>query len=126
MLAWASALLGDGDRAVRAMEESERLSAEEDILNFVYTHMVRARLAHNDGDLDAAENWARSALECAYRTQGANQRGDANLELARVLAARGRLDEAVKSARTALELFERRDDRPRIEQARAALEAIDG
>jgi tetratricopeptide (TPR) repeat protein len=126
MLAWASALLGDGDRAVRAMEESERLSAEEDILNFVYTHMVRARLAHNDGDLDAAENWARSALECAYRTQGANQRGDANLELARVLAARGRLDEAVKSARTALELFERRDDRPRIEQARAALEAIGG
>ena len=42
MLAWANALLGDRDGATSAMKEAERLSAAEDVLNFVYTHLVRS------------------------------------------------------------------------------------
>ena len=124
MLAWANALLGDREAAISAVEEAERLSAAEDVLNFIYTHMVRSTLALTDGDLDAAERWARSARERAYRTQGSDQRGGADLQLARVLAARGRLKEAAQAARAALDIFERKGDRPRSEQARAELEAL--
>jgi tetratricopeptide (TPR) repeat protein len=124
MLAWANALLGDREAASSAVEKAERLSAAEDALNFIYTHMVRSMLALTDGDLEGAERWARSAHEWAYRTQGADQRGNADLQLARVLAARGRRDEAVQAAHAALELFEHREDQPRISQARAQLDAL--
>ncbi|MGN6169359.1 MAG: ATP-binding protein, partial [Solirubrobacteraceae bacterium] len=124
MLAWANALLGDREAAISAVEEAERLSAAEDVLNFIYTHMVRSTLALTDGDLDAAERWARSARDWAYRAQGADQRGGAELQLARVLAARGRLEQATEAAHAALDVFEHRGDRPRSAQARAALEAL--
>jgi tetratricopeptide (TPR) repeat protein len=124
MLAWANALIGDRDAAISAMEQAERLSAAEDVLNFIYTHMVRSSLALAEGKLDAAERWARSALDLAYRTQGADQRGDANLQLGRVLAAQGQFEEAANAARAAVDIFEHRGDRPRTEQARAELEAL--
>ena len=85
---------------------------------------MRSQLALADADLDAAERWARSALDHASRTQGADQRGAANLQLARVLSAQGHPKEAVKAASAALDVFERRGDRPRTEQARAELEAL--
>jgi tetratricopeptide (TPR) repeat protein len=124
MLAFANALLGDREAATSAVEEAEPLSAAEDALNFIYTHMVRSALALTDGDLDAAERWARTARDIAYRTQGADQRGGANLQLARALAAQGRLEEAVEVARAALDVFERRGDLPRSAQARAELAAL--
>jgi class 3 adenylate cyclase/tetratricopeptide (TPR) repeat protein len=124
MLAWASALLGDREGALAAVELAERFGAAEDILNFVYTHQTRSALALGEGDLDAAERWARSARGYAYQADLYWCRGEAELQLSRVLAARGRREAAADAVRAALELYERKGDRPRAEQARAQLQAL--
>ena len=51
--------------------------------------------------------------------------GDAELELARVLSARGKTREAIASSRKALELFTAKGDLPRARQAEAALSELD-
>lgn len=48
-------------------------------------------------------------------------RGEAFLQLARVLSALGRRDEALLEGRRALEEFERKGDRPSAATARALL-----
>ena len=60
--------LGDPDGARVAIALSDDLGGEDDLLNVVITHAVRARLALADGDHDAAERWARSAVEHAFST----------------------------------------------------------
>jgi tetratricopeptide (TPR) repeat protein len=124
MLAWANALRGDREGALAAVELAEELSAPEDILNFIYTHQVRSALALADRDLDAAERWARSALDYALATNLYASVGEAQLQFSRVMAARGRIKEAEDAARAAVDIFERKGDRPRSEQARAELEAL--
>ncbi|HZO77470.1 MAG TPA: adenylate/guanylate cyclase domain-containing protein [Solirubrobacteraceae bacterium] len=124
MLAWANALRGDREGALAAAELAEELSAPEDVLNFIYTHQARSALALAEGDLDAAERWARSALDYATPTDLYQSLGEAQLQLGRVMAARGSLKEAAEAARAALDIFERKGDRPRTEHARAELEAL--
>jgi tetratricopeptide (TPR) repeat protein len=124
LLAWARTLAGECDGAVAAVELAEGLSAAEDILNFVYTHQARSQLASVDGDLDAAERWARSAFDYAYQTELYMCRGTANQQLSRVLAARGRSDEAISAARAALEIYARKGDRPCAAQAQAQFDAL--
>ena len=124
MLAWANALRGDREGALAAVALAEELSAPEDILNFIYTHQVRSALALAERDLDAAERWARSALDYALTTNLYASVGQAQLQFSRVMAARGRIKEAEDAARAAVDVFERKGDRPRSEQARAELEAL--
>ena len=107
-----------------AVALAEELSAPEDILNFIYTHQVRSALALAERDLDAAERWARSALDYALTTNLYASVGQAQLQFSRVMAARGRTKEAEDAARAAVDIFERKGDRPRSEQARAELEAL--
>jgi tetratricopeptide (TPR) repeat protein len=109
--------LGDRDRARAAIESSDELGGEDDLLNIVITHAVRARLALSDGDLDAAERWARSAVERAFKTDNTFLQGNAQLALARVLSTLRRRDEASSNARAALELFQVKGDRPRADRA---------
>ena len=71
-----------------------------------------------------AERWARSALEYALRTDFIVPQGETRLDLARVLEAAGRPDEAAVEARAALELFEHKGDQPRTAEARTFLAAI--
>ena len=51
-------------------------------------------------------------------------RGDAELELSRVLRAQGNTREAREDARTALRLFTAKSDHPRVRQAQAALNGL--
>ncbi len=71
--------LGDRDGARAAIELSDELGGEDDLLNIVITHAVRARLALADGDLNAAERWARSAVEHAFSTDNTFLQGNAQL-----------------------------------------------
>ncbi len=73
---------------------TDELSADVDLINFAITHRVRSALALGDGDLEAAQGWARSAIEYAYEADFPVPRADARLQLARVLAALERLQEA--------------------------------
>jgi class 3 adenylate cyclase/DNA-binding winged helix-turn-helix (wHTH) protein len=116
--------LGNRDDARAAIELSDELGGEDDVLNVVTTHAVRARLALADGDLDAAERWARSAVEHAFSTDNTFLQGNARFALAGVLSTLQRRDEASSNARAALELFQVKGDRPRADRARELLDKL--
>ena len=117
-------LLGDRAAAQRAIEFSDRLTSPVDEINPIVTHRVRARLALAEDDPEAAERWARSAVEKAFRTEFVVQQGKAKLELARVLSALGRREQASSEARAALDRFAAKGDRPGARTAEALLEEL--
>jgi tetratricopeptide (TPR) repeat protein len=124
-IAEAHLLLGHRAEALAAVEESDSLSAEEDVLNFAATHAVRARLALAEGDAEAAERWARSAVEFAFRTDFARIRGEALLELAQVLRELGRPREAAIEARRARDVHARKGFLPGLAAAESVLRELD-
>ena len=111
--------------ARRAVDLAERLSAPEDVLNFAITHRARARFALSDGNVEGAIRWGRSAVAYALRTDMLEVRADATFDLARVLEAAGRRDDAVRDARVALELFTAKGHRPGMDRAQALLAALE-
>jgi len=124
VLARAHEQLGDGKNARAAVELAEQLSAPDDIVNYAITHPVRARLALADGDRAAAERWARSGVEQALKTDFLVIRGEALLELARVLCEQGSQHEASAEARRSLEAFEAKGAIVGARQAAALLEQL--
>ncbi len=124
MLAIVHASLGETDAALRAIDLAEQLGDPKDDLTYSMTYLARARLALAGGDDDAAERCARTAVERASKTDCAFPQGEAELELGHVLHAQGNTREAREHARTALELFTAKRDRPRVRQARAALKGL--
>jgi hypothetical protein len=122
LLAQANERAGDYGAAFAAVEFAEELSEPQDVLNYAITHGVRARLALAEGDGDAAERWARSAA--SVLTDYLGFQGQAKLDLARVLLALGRRDEAASEAHAALDLFLAKGDRPGLDQTRELLDEI--
>jgi tetratricopeptide (TPR) repeat protein len=124
MLARVYELSGDQDKARGALEVAEQLSAPDDAINYAITHEVRARLALTNGRHEAAERWARSAVEHAMRTDWLGVQADARLALAYVLSGCGRPDAAAREAHAALELFDHKGDRPGSRVAQALLDEL--
>jgi class 3 adenylate cyclase len=116
--------LGDRDATEAAIGLSEQLGVPEDIINFTITHRVRAELALADGNLQEAEQWARSAVDYAFRTDYYDSHATTLLTLARVLAQSGTTEQAAAEARAALALMEAKGDKPRAAQARAMLAGL--
>jgi DNA-binding SARP family transcriptional activator/class 3 adenylate cyclase len=123
-LAQAYWRLGNAPAAVAAIDLSEELGGPEDVVNLIITHGVRARLALADRDREAAERWARSAVDHASRTDDPVDQANTKLDLARVLAALERPEEATPQARAALDLFLTKGDRPGADQTRALLDEL--
>jgi class 3 adenylate cyclase/DNA-binding SARP family transcriptional activator len=123
-LAQAYSRLGNNAAATAAIELSEEFGSTDDILNLIITHQARARLALAEGEGEAAQSWARSAVEYASRTDDLNHRANAKLDLARVLAALERPEAAIPEARAALDLFLTKGDRPGGDQTRALLDDL--
>ncbi|MGD0982108.1 MAG: hypothetical protein ABR946_11615, partial [Solirubrobacteraceae bacterium] len=107
--------------ALAASDFAEQLGAPEDVINFVITGQVRSMLARAAGDLGEAERLARSAVDHAERTDFYQHRGDARVELGRVLAAAGRREEAAAEINVGLALYERKGDTILTSNARALL-----
>ena len=61
----------------------------------------------------------------AFRTDMLEVRADAKLDLASVLEAAGRREDAVPEARVALELFTAKGHRPGMDRAQALLAALE-
>jgi class 3 adenylate cyclase/tetratricopeptide (TPR) repeat protein len=112
MLARVYQLLVDTEAAATAVELAEQLSAPEDVFNFAITHGVRAQLALADSDREAAERWARSAVQAAMKTDFVGLQAEAKLGLARVTSALGQSEEAKRHADAAVELFRAKGDLP--------------
>ncbi len=82
-----------------------------------------ARPAHR-GEHGEAEPLAREAVAIVERTDALNQQGDALCDLAEVLAAAGRTDEAADALEQALERYERKKNLAMVAQVRPKLEAL--
>ena len=124
MLAQVQEVLGDHEGARAAIELCEEVGGQDDVINYAITHAVRARLALAEGDSEAAERWARSAVDRAFETDFTFTRGETLLTLALVLEKLDRRQESMTAARRALELYEAKADRPGASQARAQLEHL--
>jgi tetratricopeptide (TPR) repeat protein len=126
MLARMHELLGDRDAARAAIALSDELGATQDVLNCAITHAVRGRLALADEDTEAAERWARSAVDHASRTDFTAYHAAAQLELASILSTLKRRQDAASEARAALALYQTKGDRPGVARTQALLETLAG
>lgn len=125
MLAEAHEQLGAIEEAAATLERAEELSAPADVLNFVITHCVRARLAAASGDMSEAKRWARSAVEHAARSDFVGRQAEAMLVLAHVLFVEGQVEDARAQANCALQLFLTKDDLPGAGAAQRVIDARD-
>jgi tetratricopeptide (TPR) repeat protein len=123
-LAAAYAALGAPELAAAACDLCEKLSASGDVINFVIIPRVRAALALADGDPQRALEDARSAVQRASETDFLHLHAAAKLELARVLVALARPDEAKVEAKAALELYKAKGDAPAMADAGEVLDEL--
>jgi hypothetical protein len=123
-LAEMHVLLGDREAVSRAIAFADQLSAAEDAINITIEYPGarpdRPRRGRSRG---------RRAVGARRGGHGVGDdfsmvRGAAALDLARVLAALGRGDEALLEARRALGGLEGQGDRPAAAAARALLEEL--
>jgi len=98
---------GRTDEAAGLARVSEQRAAA-DIGAQTQWRRTRAKLEALSGRHRRAISLAREAVEIAGRTDALNMRGDALLRLAEVLELAGRGEEAEKSAREALALYQRK------------------
>ncbi|TIL90853.1 MAG: adenylate/guanylate cyclase domain-containing protein [Mesorhizobium sp.] len=109
----ARAVLEQGreDEAEKLAELSAQLAAKGDLLSQILWRGVRARVLARRAQFEEAEMLAREAVAFAQMTDFVNHRADALLDLARVLKASLRVDEAVAAASEALRLYEIKGNR---------------
>ena len=92
-----------------------------DVASSISWRAVRARILAARGDLRAAEELADDAIRLAERTDYLNLKAAVLLDLAAVLRASGRDDEARQAATTAVALYEQKENAVALERARASL-----
>jgi class 3 adenylate cyclase/tetratricopeptide (TPR) repeat protein len=85
---------------------------------------VKARVLAHRGQADDAEALAREAIAALEQTDMLTYQGDGFLDLAEVLLAGGRTDEAADALEQALDRYERKKNLAMAAQARARLDAL--
>ncbi|MGE5272509.1 MAG: AAA family ATPase [Verrucomicrobiota bacterium] len=116
--------LGRHEEAEKWAARSRDLGASDDVITQMLWRQVMAKILAQRGALDEAEQFARTAVALGAETDMLVSRGESHLDLAVVLEAAGRPDEAAAEIRAALDLFERKGDVPMAGQARARLERL--
>jgi tetratricopeptide (TPR) repeat protein len=116
--------LGEYDEAEDWARKSRELGEPDDIITQMLWRQVSARVHARRAELVEAEQMARQAVDYAERTDLLAASGLAHLDLAEVLEAAGRTDQAAVEVETALGLFEQKGDLPMAEQARARLQRL--
>jgi tetratricopeptide (TPR) repeat protein len=116
--------LGCYDEAEEWSRKSRELGEADDIVTQMYWRQVEAKIHAHRGELDDAERLARQAVAYGEETDMLSSTGLALLDLAEVLEASGRRDEAAAETQRAVDLFERKGDAAMVEPARARLERL--
>ena len=116
--------LGRFDEAERLAEQGRELGhADDPITQSLWRRVLALVLAHR-GDPVEAQRLVREALVIAQTTDSPWYQGEALTDLAQVLEAAGRLDEATAAHREALELYERKGIKPLARRTRERLAAL--
>jgi class 3 adenylate cyclase len=122
-LARALAAAGDHAEAERVALAVEEESASVDIVNFVMSREVLARVRLAAGALEEAERLARESLAFALQSDFPILQGESLLVLGEVLRAREDEEAATAAFERALALFESKGNRPAAARARDLLAA---
>jgi class 3 adenylate cyclase/tetratricopeptide (TPR) repeat protein len=101
-------MLGRRDEAVPLVELARELGDEQDVITQMAWRQVHALISAGRGEYADAETLAREAVALARTTDGLNWQGDAFCDLAEVLRAAGRIDEATATIGQALECYDRK------------------
>jgi class 3 adenylate cyclase/tetratricopeptide (TPR) repeat protein len=117
--------------ALGSFEEAETLAArgrelgqEDDMLTQALWRQVQALVQAHRGEHADAARLGRKAVAIAEQTNGLNLQGDALCDLADVLRAAGRDEEAADALAAALERYERKENIPMARQTRTRLMAL--
>jgi len=104
----AEALYQQGrlDEAEPYCELSKELGASDDAVTQAGWRAVRAKILAARGELEEAEAMVRQAVEIASETDQLDFRAQISLDLATVMQAAGRAEEARRAAESALDDFE--------------------
>jgi class 3 adenylate cyclase/tetratricopeptide (TPR) repeat protein len=110
--------LDDAERFTRVTEEA---ADPNDLAAQIGWRSVRAKILARRGEADEAERLARDAVTLAEDTDFLDTAGDTLMDLADVLEAAGRADDARAAREAALDRYERKGNVMLSERARRAL-----
>jgi tetratricopeptide (TPR) repeat protein len=113
--------LGRYDEAEPLAELGCELGHEQDAATQMVWRQVMAAVEANRGEHARAEQLEREAVAISERTDALNWQGNALCDLAEVLHAAGRTQEAAATLEQALERYEHKRNLAMAEQARARL-----
>ena len=116
--------LGRFDEAEPLAMQGQELGADDDALTQTLWRQVAALVKMNRGEHAEAERLAREAVALLAKTDALLWQGDAFCDLAQVLAAANRLDEAAAAYRDALARYERKQIIPLARHTRERLAAL--
>jgi class 3 adenylate cyclase len=116
--------LGRHDEAERYARLARDLDVRQNVLGQATWRQVQALVHANRGQVEQAEALVREAVEIIEATDGLNYQGDALSDLAEVLRAAGRTDEAAATLEQALERYERKGNVVMAERTRARLAGV--
>jgi tetratricopeptide (TPR) repeat protein len=119
------AQLGRYDEADALVETARRLSVPDDVSTEVDWRRAQALLHSARGQHADAERVAREAIVWARRSDSPVIEGDAIVDLAAVLEADGRREEAIAAWKEALGHYERKEIVPSIRRVRERLAALE-
>jgi class 3 adenylate cyclase len=108
MLGRSLSALGRYGEAESLAQRARSLGDEEDVITQALWRQVQARVDSDRGRHAEAVSRAREAVTIAEQTDGLNLHGDALCDLAEVLTAAGRSDEAAETLIQALDCYERK------------------
>jgi class 3 adenylate cyclase/tetratricopeptide (TPR) repeat protein len=118
--------LGRHDEAETMAKLGRELAAAQDMSPQVAWRQVQALVEASRGRYVEAERLAREAVAIVERTDDLSSQGDVLFDLAEVLHAAGRYDEAAATLEQALERYERKKNLAMVAQVRPRLEAMRG
>jgi class 3 adenylate cyclase/tetratricopeptide (TPR) repeat protein len=116
--------LGRFEEAEPLAVQGRDLGADDDLTTQIIWRLVAARVKANRGDYAEAESLARQAIERAAQTDCPGLQADARCDLAEVLEASGRREEAVAAWEEALDRYERKGILPLARRTRERLSAL--
>jgi class 3 adenylate cyclase/tetratricopeptide (TPR) repeat protein len=116
--------LGRYDEAAPLAEKGRELGDPDDVSTQVAWRQAQALVCSARGQHADAEWLAREAVDWAERTDNLGSHADTHNDLAEVLEAAGRRDEAIAAWQEALERYERKGIVPLARRVRERLEAL--
>jgi tetratricopeptide (TPR) repeat protein len=116
--------LGRYDEAERCARLVRELDVRQNVLGQAGSRQVQALVHASRGAHAEAEALAHEALNLIDRTDGLNYQAEARCDLAEVLAAAGRTDEAAAALEQALDRYEHKQNLAIVAQVRPRLEAL--